>query len=265
MALSSHVLGATLGPVNAGAPLIVFSGVHKIYDLGEVKVHALRGIDITIRTGEFVAIMGASGGGKSTFMNLLGCLDRPSRGTYLLEGVDVAGLNKAELARIRNRKLGFVFQGFNLLSRTTALENVELPALYAHMKPAERLERARAALRIVGLADREHHFPSQLSGGQQQRVAIARALMNQPSILLADEPTGNLDSRTSVEILDIFQSLNAEQGITLILVTHEPDIARFAQRIITFRDGRIRRDEVVPDRQIAAAVLPGMAQVEDDD
>ncbi len=265
MALPSPAIGMTQTPADAHTPLIAFTGVHKIYDLGEVKVHALRGIDITIRQGEFVAIMGASGGGKSTFMNLLGCLDRPSRGTYLLEGVDVAGLNKAELARIRNRKLGFVFQGFNLLSRTTALENVELPALYAHVRPAERLERARAALRIVGLADREHHYPSQLSGGQQQRVAIARALMNQPAILLADEPTGNLDSRTSVEILDIFQRLNDEQGITLILVTHEPDIARFAKRIITFQDGRIRRDELVPERHIAAEVLPTLAQVEDED
>ncbi|MGH9480810.1 MAG: ABC transporter ATP-binding protein [Terriglobales bacterium] len=246
-------------------PVIQFQGVHKIYDLGEVQVHALRGIDVNIYNGEFVAIMGASGGGKSTFMNLVGGLDRPTRGTYKLDGVDVSTLDKVEMAHIRNRKVGFVFQGFNLLSRTTALENVELPALYARLTPAERVERAREALRIVGLSDREEHYPSQLSGGQQQRVAIARALMNRPSLLLADEPTGNLDSRTSVEILGIFQKLNRERGITLVLVTHEPDIAQYAQRIITFRDGKIRRDEPVARPAIAEEVIKTMPIVGTDD
>ena len=253
-------------PAATGEQAVIrLEGVHKIYDLGEVQVHALRGIDIEIRRGEFVAIMGASGGGKSTFMNIVGCLDRPSRGRYWLEGTDVSELDKRELAGIRNRKLGFVFQGFNLLSRTTALENVELPALYARLPPAERIERARKALEIVGLADRENHFPSQLSGGQQQRVAIARALMNQPSILLADEPTGNLDSRTSVEIMDIFQRLNAERGLTIILVTHEPDIANFAQRVVTFRDGKIRKDQPVERRLVAAEVIQNMPLVGADD
>jgi len=236
---------------DTGVPVIYFEGVHKIYDLGEVQVHALRGLDVTIHRGEFVAIMGASGGGKSTFMNL--------------DGVDVSTLDKSEMARIRNKKLGFVFQGFNLLSRTTALENVELPALYARLPAEERVERAREALRIVGLGDREDHFPSQLSGGQQQRVAIARALINQPSILLADEPTGNLDSRTSVEIMGIFQRLNRERGITLVLVTHEPDIAEYAQRIITFRDGKIRRDERVAHPADAEQVLKTMPVVGSDE
>jgi putative ABC transport system ATP-binding protein len=253
--------GAAPSTPGNDVPVIQFEGVHKIYDLGEIQVHALRGLDVTIRRGEFVAIMGASGGGKSTFMNLVGGLDRPTKGLYKLDGVDVSTLNKAEMAGIRNRKLGFVFQGFNLLSRTTALENVELPALYARLSPAERIERAREALRIVGLADREHHYPSQLSGGQQQRVAIARALMNRPSILLADEPTGNLDSRTSVEIMGIFQRLNRERGITLVLVTHEPDIAEYAQRVITFRDGKIRRDERVAHPLNAEQVLQTMPVV----
>ena len=236
--------------------------MHKYYDLGENKVHALRGVNVEIARGEFVAIMGASGSGKSTFMNLLGCLDKPSSGRYLLEGTDVSQLDKKALAAIRNRKLGFVFQGFNLLSRTTALENVELPTLYARLPKEERLERAREALQLVGLGERMEHFPSQLSGGQQQRVAIARALVNQPSILLADEPTGNLDSRTSVEIMQIFQTLN-QGGLTVVLVTHEPDIARFARRIIAFRDGRIRRDEPVHERPSAAEILKNLPAVED--
>ena len=251
-----------LGNSRSGEAVIRVEDVHKYYDLGENRVHALRGVSVEIARGEFVAIMGASGSGKSTFMNLLGCLDKPSSGRYLLEGTDVSQLDKKALAAIRNRKLGFVFQGFNLLSRTTALENVELPTLYARLPKEERLERARKALHLVGLGERMEHFPSQLSGGQQQRVAIARALVNQPSILLADEPTGNLDSRTSVEIMQIFQTLN-EGGLTVVLVTHEPDIARFARRIIAFRDGRIRRDEPVHDRPSAGEVLKNLPAVED--
>src|SRR5690348_7150757 len=247
---------------NTTTTVIRVDDVHKFYDLGETKVHALRGVSVTISRGEFVAIMGASGSGKSTFMNLLGCLDRPSSGRYLLESTDVAQLDKKALAAIRNRKLGFVFQGFNLLSRTTALENVELPTLYAQLNKEERLTRAREALRTVGLEDRMDHFPSQLSGGQQQRVAIARSLVNRPSILLADEPTGNLDSRTSVEIMDVFQQLN-DQGLTIVLVTHEPDISRFAKRTLFFRDGKIRRDDPVADRPRAGEVLKALPKLED--
>jgi putative ABC transport system ATP-binding protein len=236
--------------------------IHKTYQLGETHVHALRGVSLEIRRGEFVAIMGASGSGKSTFMNILGCLDKPTSGRYLLEGTDVSSLDKRQLAGIRNRKIGFVFQGFNLLARTTALENTELPTLYSRMDKAERHQRAVAALKMVGLGDRLDHFPSQLSGGQQQRVAIARALVNRPSILLADEPTGNLDSRTSVEVMEIFQSLNAK-GLTIILVTHEHDISQFAKRSIVFRDGKIRRDEVVTNRASAVEVLNTMPTLED--
>ena len=237
--------------------------VHKYYDLGETKVHALRGVSVCIERGEFVAIMGASGSGKSTFMNVLGCLDKPSTGRYSLDGVDVSKLSKNELAAIRNRKIGFVFQGFNLLARTTALENTELPTLYSRLPKEERERRARAALQLVGLGDRTDHFPSQLSGGQQQRVAIARALVNQPSLLLADEPTGNLDSRTSVEIMDIFQKLNQESGLTIVLVTHEHDIAQFARRNLIFRDGKIRRDELVENCPVAHVVLQTMPTVEE--
>jgi len=249
--------------VNTGAdvPVIKAEEVHKYYDLGETKVHALRGVDLTIEPGEFVAIMGSSGSGKSTFMNMLGCLDKPSSGRYLLEGTDVAQLNKKQLAEIRNRKLGFVFQGFNLLSRTTALENVELPTLYAHMDKAARLARAKEVLEMVGLGGRLDHFPSQLSGGQQQRVAIARALVNRPSILLADEPTGNLDSRTSVEIMQIFQELN-DSGLTIVLVTHETDIAQYAKRIVVFRDGKILRDQPVLERPRASEELERMPTVD---
>jgi putative ABC transport system ATP-binding protein len=218
---------------------------------------------LEIGRGEFVAVMGASGSGKSTFMNILGCLDQPSSGRYLLEGIDVSTLNKKQLAAIRNQKIGFVFQGFNLLARTTALENAELPAFYARVSQEERLRRAKAALAMVGLADRMDHFPSQLSGGQQQRVAIARALVNQPSILLADEPTGNLDSRTSVEVMEIFQKLNDERGLTIVLVTHESDIATFARRAIVFRDGKIRKDEAIAHRSVAAKVLQSMPVLED--
>jgi putative ABC transport system ATP-binding protein len=236
--------------------------IHKIYSMGETQVHALRGVSVEIRRGEFVAIMGASGSGKSTFMNILGCLDKPSSGRYLLEATDVASLDKKKLAAIRNHKIGFVFQGFNLLARTTALENTELPTLYARIDKIERHRRAQEALKMVGLAERTGHFPSQLSGGQQQRVAIARALVNQPSILLADEPTGNLDSRTSVELMEIFQSLN-DRGLTIILVTHEHDIAQFAKRSIVFRDGKIRRDAAVVNRSVAGEVLKTLPVLED--
>lgn len=236
--------------------------VHKYYELGETRVHALRGVSVQIDRGEFVAIMGASGSGKSTFMNILGCLDKPSAGRYILEGTEVSELNKQELAGIRNRKIGFVFQGFNLLSRTTAQENVELPTLYAKITREEGQKRAREALELVGLGQRREHFPSQLSGGQQQRVAIARALVNRPAILLADEPTGNLDSRTSVEIMGIFQKLN-DDGLTIVLVTHENDVAQFAKRIIQFRDGKIRKDEPVANRPIAVDVLRNMPVLED--
>ncbi len=247
----------------AAPAVIEVQDVHKYYDLGETKVHALRGVDLKVKPGEFVAIMGSSGSGKSTFMNMLGCLDKPSSGRYILEGTDVSKLEKKDLAAIRNRKLGFVFQGFNLLSRTTALENVELPTLYAKVEKEERLKRAKEVLELVGLGERLDHFPSQLSGGQQQRVAIARALVNKPAILLADEPTGNLDSRTSVEIMQIFQELN-EQGLTIVLVTHEPDIAQFAKRIVVFRDGKIRHDDPVRQRPHAADVLKTLPAIDED-
>jgi putative ABC transport system ATP-binding protein len=245
-----------------GEKVIHVEDIHKIYSLGETQVHALRGVTVTVERGEFVAIMGASGSGKSTFMNILGCLDKPTSGRYLLEGTDVAQLDKRQLAGIRNRKIGFVFQGFNLLARTTALENTELPTLYARIDKAERRRRALEALKMVGLAERTDHFPSQLSGGQQQRVAIARALVNRPSILLADEPTGNLDSRTSVELMEIFQSLN-DRGLTIILVTHEHDIAQFAKRSIVFRDGKIRRDESTVRRAVASEALKTLPVLED--
>jgi putative ABC transport system ATP-binding protein len=243
--------------------IIRVEDVHKYYELGETRVHALRGVSLEVARGEFVAVMGASGSGKSTFMNILGCLDKPSSGSYWLEGTDVSGLSKKELAAIRNRKIGFVFQGFNLLSRTTALENTELPTFYAHLDKQEADARALEALEMVGLADRADHYPSQLSGGQQQRVAIARGLVNRPAILLADEPTGNLDSRTSVEIMEILQRLNQERGLTIVLVTHEHDISQFAQRSVIFRDGRIRRDEKTEDVLRASDVLKTMPTLED--
>jgi putative ABC transport system ATP-binding protein len=237
--------------------------VHKYYELGDNRVHALRGVSLEIKPGEFVAVMGSSGSGKSTFMNILGCLDQPSSGRYFLEGIDVSTLSKKQLAAIRNQKIGFVFQGFNLLARTTALENAELPAFYARVSQEERLRRAKTALEMVGLGNRMDHFPSQLSGGQQQRVAIARALVNRPSILLADEPTGNLDSRTSVEVMEIFQKLNDEQGLTIVLVTHEHDISQFCKRAVVFRDGMIKKDEVLANRSIAEDVLKHMPVLED--
>lgn len=246
----------------SSVPVVSVRDVRKNYPLGETEVHALRGISVSIEAGDFVAIMGASGSGKSTFMNILGCLDRPTSGEYWLEGTDVSQLNKKELARIRNQKIGFVFQGFNLLGRTTALENTELPMLYSRVGKKEREGRAREALTLVGLGDRLEHFPSQMSGGQQQRVAIARALVNKPRILLADEPTGNLDSRTSVEVMEIFQKLN-RGGLTIVLVTHEPDIARFTHRQIVFRDGHIKRDEVIDAGLIASEVLKTMPTIED--
>ncbi|HKB98229.1 MAG TPA: ABC transporter ATP-binding protein [Terriglobales bacterium] len=261
MATTSQTETSLTGTKNQETVILV-EAIHKYYELGETRVHALRGATVEIARGEFVTIMGASGSGKSTFMNILGCLDKPSAGRYLLEGVEVSSLSKKELAAIRNRKIGFVFQGFNLLSRTTALENVELPTLYARVSKAEGEKRSREALALVGLADRVEHFPSQLSGGQQQRVAIARALVNRPSILLADEPTGNLDSRTSVEIMDIFQKLN-DEGLTIVLVTHEPDIAQFAKRSIQFRDGKIRRDDWIQNRPVASEVIKNLPKLED--
>lgn len=252
----------TVVSLGSNLPLVEVHALKKNYQLGETEVHALRGVSLRINSGDFVAIMGASGSGKSTFMNILGCLDKPTSGQYLLEGIDVSGLTKKELARIRNQKIGFVFQGFNLLGRTTALENTELPMLYSRTHKNHRERRALEALAQVGLSDRAHHFPSQLSGGQQQRVAIARALVNEPRILLADEPTGNLDSRTSVEVMEIFQRLNA-RGLTIVLVTHEPDVAQFAKREIVFRDGQIRRDEAVEAPHVASEVLKTMPTIKD--
>jgi putative ABC transport system ATP-binding protein len=234
-------------------PLIQLSDVWKIYDLGEVQVEALRGATVNIDQGEYVALMGPSGSGKSTLMNMLGCLDRPTRGSYLLTGEEVATMSRDQRARIRNQRLGFVFQNFNLLARTSALENVELPLLYARgVSARERRRRATDKLNLVGLADRMHHHPSQLSGGQQQRVAIARALVNEPAILMGDEPTGNLDSRTSSEIIGLFRQLNEEQKITVILVTHDQDVARHARRTIVLRDGQIVADTTNMDHAIVA-------------
>ena len=234
--------------------LIATEDLVKDYHLGTRRIHALRKVSISIQPGDFVAVMGPSGSGKSTFMNLLGCLDTPTAGQYRLDGLDVSRMGRDRLARVRNEKIGFVFQTFNLLPRTTALENVELPLLYSAALPRDRQARARAKLAAVGLSEREHHHPAQLSGGQQQRVAIARALINNPVLILADEPTGALDSRTSVEIMALFQDLNRE-GITIVVVTHEADIARYAGRTLSFRDGHLTHDEPVSDRLVARELL----------
>jgi putative ABC transport system ATP-binding protein len=244
-------------------PLISLQNLTKTYTVGEVAVHALRGISLDIDAGEFVSIVGPSGSGKSTCMHILGCLDRPSTGTYLLGGKDVSQLSRDELARVRNHKIGFVFQSFNLLPRTSALENVELPMLYtgAKVPPAERHKRAKAALASVGLENRMDHFPNQLSGGQQQRVAIARALMTEPPILLADEPTGNLDSRTSVEVMEIFQRLQKERGITVILITHDHDVAAYGSRVVSFKDGHVISDSRNEAWRVASQELAEMPLV----
>lgn len=261
LALSASVLGRQ----PEARPVIQLDHIHKTYTMGDVNVHALRGVSLTIREGEFVAIMGASGSGKSTTMNIIGCLDRPTKGTYILDGQDVSEMSKDQRADIRCEKIGFVFQGFNLLSRTSALENVELPMLYAGLEGGERHRRAMEALAAVGLAGREQNHPNQLSGGQQQRVAVARSLVNNPALILADEPTGNLDSRTSVEVMEIFQRLNRERGITLVLVTHEPDIAQYAQRVVVFKDGKIKKDYQIQDQRDAAEELRNLPPVIDDE
>jgi putative ABC transport system ATP-binding protein len=264
----SHELplgAAALGQHPEALPVIQLDHIHKTYTMGDVDVHALRGVSLTIREGEFVAIMGASGSGKSTTMNIIGCLDRPTRGTYILDGQDVSALSKDERADIRCQKIGFVFQGFNLLSRTSALENVELPMLYLGIPTAQRDQRAIEALAAVGLAGRERNHPNQLSGGQQQRVAVARSLVNNPALILADEPTGNLDSRTSVEVMEIFQRLNRERGITLGLVTHESDIAQYAQRVVVFKDGKIKKDYQIEEQRNAAEELSNLPPVEEDE
>jgi putative ABC transport system ATP-binding protein len=240
---------------------IAVRDLKRTYVVGEIEVPALRGVTLDVARREFVSVTGPSGSGKSTFMHILGCLDRPTDGHYFLDGRDVSRLSRDELAEVRNRMIGFVFQGFNLLARTSALDNVELPLLYHHggVRATERRRRAREALVAVGLEDRAHHYPNQLSGGQQQRVAIARALVNEPTILLADEPTGNLDSRTSIEVMDVFQKLNAERGITVLLITHETDIAEYGTRMISFRDGRIVDDRPVTRRRRATQELDALA------
>jgi putative ABC transport system ATP-binding protein len=251
--------------MSQGAPIISIRDLVKTYVVGEVEVRALRGVSLDIQPGEFVSVTGPSGSGKSTLMHILGCLDRPTSGQYILDGRDVSQMSKDQLAEVRNEKIGFVFQGFNLLSRTSALDNVELPLLYRggkSIRTAERRQRAMDALTAVGLQSRFDHHPNQLSGGQQQRVAIARALITQPSILLADEPTGNLDTRTSIEVMGIFQRLNMERGITVLVITHEMDIAEYGTRIIRCRDGHIVVDHPVEQRRVAEAELQALPQEE---
>lgn len=224
--------------------LIDVQNINKVYKTGDTSFKALDDVSLTIDKGEFVAIMGASGSGKSTFMNMVGCLDKPTSGKYFLDGIDVMKLNSDELSEIRNSKIGFVFQGFNLISRTSALENVEMPMIYKGVSPQERIQKAKEALKIVGLESRENHFPNQMSGGQQQRVAIARAIVNDAPIIFADEPTGNLDTKTSIEVMDFFVKLNEKSKKTIVLVTHEPDIAEYAKRVVRFMDGKIISDEI---------------------
>ena len=244
--------------------VIAVRNLVKTYVVGEVEVKALRGVNLEVRQGEFLAVTGPSGSGKSTFMHIIGCLDRPSSGLYVLDGQDVSTMSKDALASVRNKKIGFVFQGFNLLSRTSALDNVELPLLYGGngMRTSERHERALEMLALVGLGNRADHHPNQLSGGQQQRVAIARALINRPSILLADEPTGNLDTRTSIEVMGIFQRLNQERGITIVLITHEMDIAEYGTRMVSFRDGQVVADRAVTRRRVAQDELAALPAAE---
>jgi putative ABC transport system ATP-binding protein len=269
-----HCCPAAVDPAGSAAPeaaeagrrfmatVIAVKNLVKTYVVGEVEVRALRGVNLEVQRGEFLAVTGPSGSGKSTFMHIVGCLDRPTSGQYLLDGQDVSRMSKDALAAVRNRKIGFVFQGFNLLARTTALDNVELPLLYGgnSMKTTERHRRAKEMLEAVGLAQRSDHHPNQLSGGQQQRVAIARALINNPSILLADEPTGNLDTRTSIEVMGLFQRLNIERGITVLLITHEVDIAEYGTRIVSFRDGQVIADRAVARRRDASEELTNFPQ-----
>ena len=244
--------------------MIAVRDLTKVYSMGDVEVHALRGVSLSIEAGEFVCVIGPSGSGKSTFMHIVGCLDRPTSGQYLLDGRDVSRLARDELATVRNKKIGFVFQGFNLLARTSALDNVELPLLYGDgIRASERHKRATRMLATVGLDDRMDHHPNQLSGGQQQRVAIARSLVNEPAIILADEPTGNLDTRTSVEVMELFQRLNQESGITVILITHEADIAEYGTRIIRFRDGKVIADQANLSRRIAGQETTALATEDD--
>ncbi len=245
-------------------PLISVHDLTKVYTMGDVEVRALRGVSLSIEAGEFVSVIGPSGSGKSTFMHILGCLDRPTSGQYMLDGRDVSRLSRDELAMVRNKKIGFVFQGFNLLARTSALDNVELPLLYSEgIRSGERRDRAKRMLAAVGLDDRMDHLPNQLSGGQQQRVAIARSLVNEPAIILADEPTGNLDTRTSIEVMEIFQRLNQESTITVILITHEADIAEFGTRIIRFRDGKVTADQVNKTRRVAGQEMEAFPSKDD--
>jgi len=245
--------------------LIRLEKISRRYQMGSEIIHALREVSLEIHRGEYVAIMGPSGSGKSTMMNLIGCLDTPTSGRYDLNGVQVSEMDDNQLAEIRNKEIGFIFQTFNLLPRSDALRNVELPLIYCGVPADERRQIALDALKSVGLADRIHHKPNELSGGQRQRVAVARALVNKPSLLLADEPTGNLDSRTSIEVMEIFQRLNRERGITLVLVTHEPDIAQYAQRVVVFKDGKIRKDYPVEDQRDAAAELKNLPPMEEDE